>query len=575
MYLLEFRPRPSGKGLYLYLIEVSGKPPPYAILSHTWTQPSDAEVEYKDLIADRSVARFKPGYQKIEKCCERAIKDGLNHAWIDTCCIDKSSSAELSEAINSMFQWYESAEVCYAYLQDVSASEDHHALKSSFRLSRWFTRGWTLQELIAPRTLKFFDNDWTYIGNKLDMASLVEEITNVDEAILRDSGNLSKASVAQKISWASSRKTTRVEDKAYSLIGLFGVSLPTIYGEGSRAFIRLQEEIMRVSTDQTIFAWQGNNEGSGMLATSPEMFSESAGYVPMTYSRFADRFGIEATIQKPDFAMTNFGLRIQLPIVKMPDYFQHLVFAILACHRGNEERPTIIFLHQHPDRPSSHFYRTLFNGRSLSDANCGSLESCPFWMSRFDREIHVRIQTIWVSRGETRIGKQLGIDCNQTRYEFCMTASKGLISSADAAKIVDVYPPELFSTSETGLQALRGMETAHHASVVFSSTKQDRQRLAFVFGIHNWCMWFDIFTFGFGGTAQSIAEEYDLFDLTTRKSRCLRDMMFIGDLRQGQVQEDTATPWGYVVKLLSTGTYKEGQSGKTEKFMLNLCKQQY
>jgi hypothetical protein len=420
--------------------------------------------------------------------------------------------------------------------------------------------------------LKFFDKDWTHMGDKSHMASLVKDITRVGEAILRDSKNLDKTSVAQKMSWASSRKTTRPEDKAYSLIGLFGICMTTIYGEGNRAFIRLQEEIMRVSTDQTIFASQGNGEASGMLATSPEQFSESADYEPIKYSRLADQFGISVTTQKPDFCMTNFGLHIQLPIVKAQDHFQHPVFAILACHRGKKEEPAIIFLHQQSDKPSSHFYRTIFNGCSLGHANCRPSDSRPFWKSSINWK-HVDTQTIWVSRSEeSKRDKQLEIDHNQTRYEFCVTASKCLMDPADAVQIVDVYP-EVFSVSEARLQASRGIETGQHGSVIFSSINQlDNQRLAFVFGIHDWHVWFDIIPFGFGGTAQSIAKEYDLFDLITRKSKSLKGMIFIGDLRQGQVLPPKATPSGYIVELRPAGVREERHGDKTEKYTLNLRK---
>ena len=190
---------------------------------------------------------------KIRGCCELAEKHGYRWAWIDTCCIDKTSSAELSEAINSMFDWYRQAAVCYVYLHDVTSHE--LGPTSEFYRSRWFTRGWTLQELIAPTSLIFFTKQWSILGTRTDLADDVAKITGVDTDILLHHSELGTVSISQKMSWAAHRETTRLEDRAYSLLGIFGVNMPTIYGEGRAAFYRLQEEIMKVSSDQTIFAW--------------------------------------------------------------------------------------------------------------------------------------------------------------------------------------------------------------------------------------------------------------------------------------------------------------------------------
>ena len=137
------------------------KTPPYAILSHTW---GDGEVSLQDLEGGRTTN--KAGYAKIKSCCELAASEGWEFVWIDTCCIDKSSSAELSEAINSMFRWYQRAEVCYAYLSDVDLQGTAHLDSSIIHGSRWFTRGWTLQELLAPAVVVFYDKHWTEIGTK-------------------------------------------------------------------------------------------------------------------------------------------------------------------------------------------------------------------------------------------------------------------------------------------------------------------------------------------------------------------------------------------------------------------------
>ncbi|KAM5544336.1 hypothetical protein V8D89_001996 [Ganoderma adspersum] len=199
---------------------------------------------------------------KIRGACEAARKDGFRHLWIDSCCIDKTSSSELSESINSMFAWYGGAEVCYTFLSDVptSPSASLWSEGSAFRSSEWFTRGWTLQELIAPRKLVFLSQTWELLGTKSGLVGLIEEVTGIPHEILIDNdrlldGWLDGCSVAQRMSWAARRQTTKVEDRAYSLLGVFNIQMPPLYGEGQGAFRRLQEEILRRIPDQTIFAW--------------------------------------------------------------------------------------------------------------------------------------------------------------------------------------------------------------------------------------------------------------------------------------------------------------------------------
>lgn len=227
--------------------------PPYAILSHTWR---DDEVTLKDMVKGR--AKSKKGFQKILYCAEQALKDGYDYIWVDTCCILKTSSAELSEAINSMYRWYKNSKVCYAYLVDVEAADisTYSGRDSRFRKSRWFTRGWTLQELLAPRDVRFYTADWTFIGskNQESMGAAIGEITDIDTKYL-DGNNLDRISIAERMSWASRRETSRLEDTAYCLLGIFNVNMPLLYGEGEKAFIRLQEEIMKRSDDRSLFVW--------------------------------------------------------------------------------------------------------------------------------------------------------------------------------------------------------------------------------------------------------------------------------------------------------------------------------
>ena len=224
-------------------------PPQYAILSHTWEVE---EVTFDEI--GTPAGKLKIGYQKIQDCCEQAKSDGYEYVWIDTCCIDKKSSSELSEAINRMYSYYKDADICYAYLFDVL--DDGGFPDYAFAKSRWFTRGWTLQELVAPKgEVVFFDREWTEIGTRASLKHKLEQITTIDKLFLEHPDAVFSASVAQRMSWASKRQTTREEDIAYCLLGIFNVHMPLLYGEGDKAFMRLQLELLALSNEQTIFAW--------------------------------------------------------------------------------------------------------------------------------------------------------------------------------------------------------------------------------------------------------------------------------------------------------------------------------
>ncbi|PQE03833.1 Vegetative incompatibility HET-E-1 protein [Rutstroemia sp. NJR-2017a BBW] len=216
---------------------------PYAILSHTWGG-DDEEVTYQDMI--RGTGKTKAGYKKIRFCIEQAARDGLRHCWVDTCCINKADSTELTEAINSMFRWYRTAVKCYVYLSDVSTNGRDLAdtiCQSAFRSSRWFTRGWTLQELIAPSTVEFFCSNGHLLGDKSSLEQPLCEITGIALPALRGSP-LFTFSIQERFSWAQYRQTKREEDKVYSLLGIFDIYMPLIYGEGrENASRRLQESI--------------------------------------------------------------------------------------------------------------------------------------------------------------------------------------------------------------------------------------------------------------------------------------------------------------------------------------------
>ncbi|KAK5661879.1 hypothetical protein OQA88_9987 [Cercophora sp. LCS_1] len=220
--------------------------PPYAILSHTW---GDEEVLFKDLKdgTEDGTARKKAGYAKIQFCGDQAWRDGLKYFWVDTCCIDKSDASELQHALNSMFRWYREAAKCYVYLSDVSTCslDDQSAWEAAFKASRWFTRGWTLQELIAPKTVEFFCTEDKRLGDKNSLEQQIRDITDIPSEALRG-GVLSDFSIDERMAWVQKRNTTRKEDKAYCLLGIFDVQMPLLYGEGEAgAFARLREKISK------------------------------------------------------------------------------------------------------------------------------------------------------------------------------------------------------------------------------------------------------------------------------------------------------------------------------------------
>ena len=227
--------------------------PAYAILSHTWGRDCE-EVTFKDIQDNPEQARSKAGYRKIEFCGKQAASDNLEYFWVDTCCIDKSNNAELAEAINSMFRWYHNATKCYVYLADVSMSSQDDS-DQALQKSRWFTRGWTLQELIAPGSVEFFSSDNMKLGDKKSLEDQLFNITGVALAALRGDP-LDSFSVEQRMAWAEKRTTRKEEDKAYSLLGIFNVFMSPIYGEGTEhAFYRLDEEIKkraRASIDRNL-----------------------------------------------------------------------------------------------------------------------------------------------------------------------------------------------------------------------------------------------------------------------------------------------------------------------------------
>ena len=296
----------------------------YAILSHRWVDPT--EVDYEEMAdlakmdrEEQDEIRGRQGYKKIVDTCKLAKQDGYEWVWVDTCCIDKRSSAELSEAINSMYRWYANAKVCYAYLHDVGGSlrtrRDEREYPDSDGWPEWFSRGWTLQEMIAPQNLQFFNMDWQPIGDKKGLAWKLQQITKVPSGILANGLEGNRPCVAQIISWSAKRTTTRVEDRAYSLMGLLDVNMPMLYGEGKKAFHRLQLEIIRSSNDQSIFAWghESNKRIGSILADDPSDFEDCSDMELMNHDEFINFFpNLPSTNAEhfDVFPITNRGIQI-------------------------------------------------------------------------------------------------------------------------------------------------------------------------------------------------------------------------------------------------------------------------
>ncbi|KAI0828058.1 heterokaryon incompatibility protein-domain-containing protein [Trametes gibbosa] len=358
----------------------------YAILSHTWQDPKDGgEQTYSDIIriqaevteaqmnasaasepyctlaatfqsedcpnaesTDSGIARMPSPFfshqnlsQKIAMACKVAREGGHELLWIDACCIDKSSSAELAEAINSMYEWYRLSDVCYAYLADVPHGDDPAMHDSHFRQSRWHKRGWTLQELIAPERVVFLTQTWTFLGSKKGLATTVEARTGVDFNILVGRARVDSVSVARRMSWTAGRETTRVEDGAYSLLGIFGVHMGPIYGEGNNAFLRLQEEILRTVPDQTIFVWRYNITSPGLLATFPSWFEDFSDIRATLPAHFASLLRLQIEEVPPLHAIvTPQGVRLTLMCFDLDDVLMAKLIEVPAMEQALQESLT-------------------------------------------------------------------------------------------------------------------------------------------------------------------------------------------------------------------------------------------
>jgi hypothetical protein len=465
------------KTMKLHTVE-ENKAPEYAILSHTW---DDGEILLEDL-GDISQASKKAGFAKIRFCCDQAERDDILYVWIDTCCIDKTSSAELSEAINSMYRWYQNAKVCYAYLRD--ASKSAYNCDADIRNSRWFRRAWTLQELLAPKEVVFYSDDGNKIGSRASLKTVIADTTGIDVEYLTHR-QLHTASVAKRMSWAANRQASRAEDIAYSLFGIFNVHMPLLYGEGQqKAFLRLQEEIMKFSDDHTLFAWgfstpvvmthvQTQKYGS-LLAQSPADFIDSRDLVPFG--------GYDSATP---YSMTNIALRISLPLEYdlNPTKFSRrisnllvrgdipgIIRAPLKCRKANDFFNVLAIPLQHLG--SKQFRRCPYYGVSLLPTTN---------LTRYiEQDIFIR----------NELTKPLNSDKRRL----------GLIirSIAPEIEILEAYPSEFWRPKEMILQGLKGRDDKQswHACLLLD-TKLNGHRgqsilaLGVIFPRRAWCYLLD------------------------------------------------------------------------------------
>ena len=359
--------------------------PRYAILSHRW---GDGEVTFQDF--DIGKEQTRSGFIKIKSCCSLAQSRGFEWIWIDTCCINKKSSAELSEAINSMFRWYAEAGECYAYLSDVRGNEDLDS-PAGFKQSRWFTRGWTLQELLAPSSVIFYDVQWTRIGCKKELFGEISEVTGIGVQYLHD---MREASVATKMSWISKRQTSRSEDMAYCLLGLFDVNMPLLYGEGRKAFLRLELEIIKKSNDDSIFAWTSPNPEtihSGLLALWPDSFAKSADVRAPDPTSSEDHvtqiislergpgLGKIRVFEGRPYAMTNKGIAFSARGLRFPTL-------VLNCWKYSNGNRSNIFI------------KLREHGSSWQRVDCRELPLDDMWLAGQPIPSTDKIQTIYVKQ---------------------------------------------------------------------------------------------------------------------------------------------------------------------------------
>ncbi|KAF1995521.1 HET domain-containing protein [Amniculicola lignicola CBS 123094] len=385
---------------------------------------------------------------------------------------------ELSEAINSMYRWYQDAYVCYVYLSDVDTEQD-------LDRSRWFKRGWTLQELLAPNHMVFFNREWERIDNRSNLSPTISRITGIPARVIWDtfSGNYS---VAQVISWAAGRETTREEDIAYCLLGLLGVNMPLIYGEGSRAFERLQQEFMRTSTDHSLFSWVGPGIERGPFAQSPEEFLHCK----------------DISIREShslDFSLTNRGLRIDLPLMRLQD---GNFAAVLDVYDQDHRRRAIYLKEQRAG-----VYRRVRCTEELHKVGPSEMIPAP--------------KTVYIEPAVPRI---LGRDRpppqgdeHSIRIDFKAALLQGFCLE-QYYSIDDLL--NKWKSLDDGILVLTLIRSGQYAGLWFKNAESGDQ-FTVVLGVHNWKSWLDITDIGADESLESVVDEYYHFRKTcNRMCRC-------------------------------------------------------
>ncbi|KAI1263838.1 heterokaryon incompatibility protein-domain-containing protein [Xylariaceae sp. FL1019] len=374
----------------------------YVIFSHTW---GECETSFRAWKKRRDVQ--SPGYVKVKKFVNIAHESGYRYAWADTYCINKESSAELSEAINSMFKYYEDAAECYVFLSDLPTvaeidddGNSYNQRRKAFLKSRWFTRGWTLQELLAPSAITFFDRGWDTWGSKDTLTADIASAAGVPPKVLDKSLSIQSYPIACRMSWASRRVTIRPEDIAYCLLGIFDIHMPLLYGEGDRAFIRLQEEICKRTNDKSLFAWsmaEPSIQYSGLLSPSPSNFRDFLS---------VGKTNISVRVDEDEFTITNKGIRFDSVFLYVTRESEILL--PLGCSVGSQHLFICIrkvgfgWARLHPHVIFGDDSRTIFQHKEfslakiyvLSVAEAGSSISDQISEGTLDFELHGPVEII-------------------------------------------------------------------------------------------------------------------------------------------------------------------------------------
>lgn len=516
--------------------------PEYAILSHTWDKQ---ELLFDDM--KRSDPEGLPGFEKVDKCCKLAASRGFEYVWIDTCCIDKNSSAELQEAINSMYRWYKNAEVCFAYLSDVQ-SNTNPTKSPAFAASLWFTRGWTLQELIAPRIVEFYGRneagDWGEIGTKSSLRDLIAKITGVPIGVLK-TGNVANISVATRMSWASRRHTKREEDQAYSLMGIFDVHMTMVYGEGKRAFARLQEEIMKVSNDHSLFAWKSSKRhvrhwtGQGLLADSPADFIHSGQYYCSDHSDGAAAYQI-----------TNVGLRIHFSLIPIMEHRSGVEFEEEENIGGEAVTPRFseYYAVLNCCSESNHLNRLGIVLRLTEDESgdqrgvrCHTREIVDLTPEEIGK---ARRKVVYITRNREDIPTQ-----QQSPYVDCHISLS--ITSMDESNVIDAWPV----VGADGAIKAKGRESkAILAAVIIKKPPGSNEgNFAVVVGLINGEAWCDVVPDVGVRNAKKLWKTHKYFDQKDRLKKCLDETtsVAVAVRRRGKKFPELQTDKAYTLLVTS------------------------